>query len=61
MAGLNRQAQTEEDLRYIRDLLEIYKFDIDFVARDLGIKRTSLERRIQRAKERGDWKKISRN
>ena len=61
MAGLSRQAQTEEDLRYIRDLLEIYKFDIDFVARDLGIKRTSLERRIQRAKERGDWEKISRN
>lgn len=46
---------TAEEIRYIRDLLEIYRFDMDFVAKDLGIKRTSLERRILRAKARGEW------
>lgn len=43
------------DLNYVYKMLYVYGFDKEFVARDLGIKLDSLERRIERAKERGEW------
>lgn len=41
-------------LGYIKQKLD-QGFDLDWIAKDLGIQLESLKRRITRAKERGDW------
>lgn len=46
---------TAINIAYIKRMLVVYGFSKEFIARDIGIKLSSLERRIERAKERGEW------
>jgi DNA-binding transcriptional regulator LsrR (DeoR family) len=55
MAGLGANQYQPEDLEYIQKMLYVYGFSKEFVARDLGIQVASLDRRIERAKEKGEW------
>ena len=43
------------DITYIKKMLTVYGFTMEFVAKELGVKLSSLERRIERAKKRGQW------
>ena len=55
MTGSQSNEHIPMDLNYVYKMLYVCGFDKEFVARDLGIKLDSLERRIERAKERGEW------
>lgn len=55
MTGSANNQHEPEEIQYIQKMLYVYGFSKEFVAKDLNIKVTSLERRIERAKERGEW------
>lgn len=55
MTGSPKSEHEPEDIAYIQKMLYVYGFSKEFVARDLGIQVTSLDRRIERAKEKGQW------
>lgn len=46
---------TAIDMEYVKKMLLVYGFPKEFVAKDLDIQVASLERRIERAKARGEW------
>lgn len=46
---------TAVDMAYIKQMLVVYGFTKAFVAKELDIKISSLERRIERAKRNGEW------
>ena len=49
------QVNTAIDIQYIKKMLLVYGFTMEFIAKDMGVKLSSLERRIERAKKRGEW------
>ena len=51
MGREDKLGRSTHSLAYIRQMLE-WGFDIEFIARDMGVNVTSLEVRLNRAKKR---------
>ena len=51
MGREDKVGRSTHSLAYIRQMLE-WGFDIEFIARDMGVNVTSLEVRLNRAKKR---------
>ena len=51
MGREGKVSRSTHSLAYIRQMLE-WGFDIEFIARDMGVNVTSLEVRLNRAKKR---------
>ena len=51
MGREDKVGRSTHSLAYIRQMLE-WGFDIEFIARDMGVNVTSLEIRLNRAKKR---------
>jgi len=56
----DKVGRSTHSLAYIRQMLE-WGFDIEFIARDMGVNVTSLEVRLNRAKKREQGEKTQQS